>query len=181
MKVAKPVDAVKGADAQRVLGGLVLTLQPDALNAIVGQLPKQVQDQLKTYVQFNQEMTMSIGGVSVGSQTIGGYTLPVPPPPPPPPSGGGGGGGSPTTTTTTTTTGGGGGAIHLPKSSGSGGGAVATVPASLPINIPPMKSMPVMLAAFALLAAAGSSRILKVLADRALVARAADRCPLEEK
>jgi hypothetical protein len=55
------------------------------------------------------------------------------------------------------------------------------VPASLPLNIPPVKPIPVALTVVAFAAAFGSSRILKVLADHAVAARGGDRCPLEEK
>jgi hypothetical protein len=179
MKVAKPVDNLKGATAQRALGGLVLTFDAGALNAVI---PKQIQDQVKNYVQFNQTITLAIGAVAVDSQTVGSITIvpPPPPPPPPPPGGGGGGGGGGSTTTTTTTGGGGGGGVTLPKPSGGNGGSIGTAPVSLPLAIPPIKSTSVMFIALAFLLAAASSRILKSLADRAVAAKASDRCPLEE-
>ena len=190
LKVAKPVDSVKGADAQRALGGLVVTFESGALNAVVDKLPQQVQDQLRNYIQFDQTVTLEIGAVTVGSQTIGGFSFAPPPVPPPPPPGAptgvtvpavSGGGGTTTTTTTAGSPAGGAGQVKFPKSNGSGGGPVATVPVGLPLHVPPMKSVPVLLTALALAAAAGSGRFLKNLAQRALAGRAGERCPLEGK
>jgi len=183
MKVAKPVDDLKGAQAQRSLGGLVVTFESGALNAILDQLPKEIRDQLQKYIAFNQTITMNFGAVTVGSETVGGVTFPLPTKPPGPPpgapgtggavgSGGSFGGGS--------GSGGFGPGGRLPGSNGGSGGNVASTPATLPINIPPIHGIPAMLTALSIVAAVGSSRILKHVADKALAARAADRCPLED-
>ena len=77
---------------------------------------------------------------------------------------------------------GGGGGLGIPKSGGSGSGSsIGAAPVSLPLQLPPIKGVPAMLTAFALIAAVASSRILKVLADKAVAAKAGDRCPLEEQ
>ncbi|MFN2543860.1 MAG: hypothetical protein ABR600_04705 [Actinomycetota bacterium] len=190
MKVAAPVDNTKGATAERMLGGLVVTFDSGSLGAIV---PQQVHDQLDRYVQFNQTVTMNFGGVSVSSKTAGGYTVSSPPPSPPAepegPGGGdnGGGGGSGSSGGGTNVFGdnGGGGGGGGTQPSGSGGdgtgGSVGTVPVALPIRIPPGKAIPAVLVVFGLLVAAGSSRILKVIADRAVAGTAGDRCPLEDR
>src|SRR5207302_4059460 len=107
----------EGAEAQRTLGGLVVTFQAGALNDAVDKLPPQVGSQLKKHIDFNQTITYSIGAVSVDSATLNAFAPPPPPPPSPPAqpphSGGGtrhsGGGSGPTFTS------GGGGAA--PKSS----------------------------------------------------------------
>jgi hypothetical protein len=195
MKVASPVDNLKGAQAGRSLGGLVVEFQAGALNAIIGKLPSQISSHLQKYINFGQTITLSIGGVLVDSNTLAGYGSYHPPtsPPssgPPPGSGGsfGGTGGSSGGSLSGGSSFGGGGAggggisfPSTPKSSG-GGGTVATTPISAPLSLPPVKGVPAALAVFALVAAAAASMGLRTLAERAMGAGAGagERCPLEE-
>jgi hypothetical protein len=189
MKVAAPVDTVKGADAQRVLGGLVVTFEDGALNQFADQVP-----QLKQYVNFNQSLTMNFGVVTVNAQALPGFDIP-PPPSSPPPSGGGpgtgggaGGGGTGTGTGSgggfpTGGGGSGGGGVTFPTTGGGGGGGsgpVATIPTSIPLPIPASKAVPALLVIAGLMLAGGSSRILKVIADKAVSGTAGERCPLED-
>ena len=182
VKVADPVDTVKGSDAQRVLGGLVIQFESGALNDVV---PQQIRDQLKNYVQFNQSMTLSIGAVTVDSETLGGIVVPVPPPPPPPPPPGGSGpvGSAPSSTGGlgnvfggSGPTGGSGSAAG--SASGSAGGTIST---ALPIPIAPGKPVSALLVAFGFLVVAGSSRVLRVIAERAVAGTPGERCPLEDR
>jgi hypothetical protein len=184
MKVAKPIDDLKGSNAERTLGGLVVTFQDGALNQYAGQIPG-----LSNYVNFNQTITMNFGAVTVNSDTLGGFTVSGPPPAPqqppaavggPAPAGGGGGSGSVGVPSFSGSGGLSGGSA--PVSSGGGSSSAPTVQAigqtSLPLA-PAGTSVSGALAAVALLLAFGSSRILKIVADRALAAKAAERCPLE--
>jgi hypothetical protein len=180
MKVAAPVDSLKGASAERSLGGLVVTFQPGAFEDA---LPSQIGDQLKSHNPFDQTITLSIGGVSVVSDTLAGYGGYVPSPPTTTPAGTGsfGSGGGSFGSTGGVSSFGGSGGMALPSSSGSGtgGGTVGTSPVSAPLSLPPVKGVPAGFAIGALLAALATALGLKVLAERAVAAKAA-RCPLEE-
>jgi hypothetical protein len=180
MKVADPIDKLQGSQAQRELGGLVVTFQDGALNQLASQIPG-----LKQYVNFNQTMTMSFGTVTVNSDTLGGFNIHPPAQPPaqpggpapgPPPSSGGGGG------TVPSFGGGDGGGGAFPTTSGGSTSQQPTVQAigqtSLP-SAPSGKGVPAIAAAIGLFLAAGSSRILRHIADGALSKKAVDRCPLE--
>jgi hypothetical protein len=189
MQVAAPQDSVKGAHAERTLGGLEVTFLPGAFEDA---LPSQIGDQLKQHNPFDQTITLSIGGVTVSSDTVAGYRGYTPPPAPPSNPGGGfspgtgssGGssqfgfsGGS-----SGAGTGAGSGLSSLGSSGSSGGAGTGTVgvsPVSAPLSLPPVKGVPAGIAIGALLAALLAGLGFKVLAERA-VAAAADRCPLEE-
>jgi len=182
VKVADPVDTVKGSDAQRVLGGLVVQFESGALNDVV---PQQIRDQLKNYVQFNQSMTLNIGAVTVDSETLGGIVVPVPPPPPPPPPPGGStsAGSAPSSSGGLGNVFGGSGPTGGSGSAaGSASGSVAgTVSTALPIPIAPGKPVSALLVAFGFLVVAGSSRVLRVIAERAVAGTPGERCPLEDR
>ena len=66
LKVAAPTDSVKGASAERSLGGLEVTFQPGAFE---NALPSPIGDPLKSHNPFDQTITVSIGRPPVG--TIG--------------------------------------------------------------------------------------------------------------
>ena len=187
VKVASPVDSLKGASAERTLGGVVVTFQPGAFEDA---MPSQLGDNLKKIYQPDQTVVLSIGSVVVSSDTLAGYGGYVPPPAAPSSAGAGGaafGGGS-TAGSSSFSSGGstvGGGGLSLPVPSGSGssgtsnGGTVSTTPVSAPLALPPVHGVPAGLAVAAILVALGAALGFRLLAERALAA-AAQRCPLEE-
>jgi len=163
--VAEPIDQVEGASASRSLGGLIITFKPTVLAAnlppeIISQIPPDVPGFLTT---FDQTITIALGGVAVRASA--GSPLP---PPPPPPTGGGvppvtGGGAPPPPITEPPST----GPAGEPTPSGSSG--------------PPAgATLPMWAAVMGGLFAAASSRVLRHVADKALLAAPiADACPLK--
>ena len=183
LKVASPVDSLKGATAERTLGGLVVTFQPGAFEDAI---PSPIGDQLRSHFQPDQTVTVSIGGVAVNSDTLAGYGGYVPPPTSPPTGAGGGassfGSGSMGTGSSGGFSSSGGLSLPVPSgpgSSSSSGGTGSTTPVSAPLAMPPVRGVPAGLAVAGLLIALCAALGLRVLAERA-VAAAAQRCPHEE-
>jgi hypothetical protein len=184
VKVAAPVDSVKGAHAERSLGGLEVTFEPGAFEDA---LPPPLGDQLKKYVNLKETITLSIGGVAVISDTLAGYGGYTPPPSPPPttplPPGGSGpstgsNGGFPGGFSGGTPSGNG-GLLPPPNPGQTNGGTVGTTPVTAGLALPPVKGVPAGIAIVALLLACGAGVAFRLLAER-LVAAEAGRCPLEE-
>ncbi len=162
MFVAEPIDLIEGAAASRSLGGLIITFKPKTLASnippeIISQIPPDVPGFLTT---FDQTITIALGGVAVRAAA----SPPVPPPPPPPPPGGDGGTLPPAP-----------GPIVSPAPPGDG---VTPVPTGT-TEPPAGATLPVWMGVGGGLFAGISSRVLRRVADKALLGEAtADACPL---
>jgi hypothetical protein len=193
MKVANPIDKTKGSTSSRTLGGLIVQFEAGALNKVIDQFPQELQDQIKKYIELNEVITYRFGSVAVSAETSSGsgFQIPKVKTPTGAPGGSipggsiGGAGGSVGGYT-------GGGGITFGSSGGGGGGIAPPTggvtqqpgPAQVGfVSVPRVPSHPVpfVLVGLALLAAVGSSRVMRHVADKALTAQAGPTCPLEDR
>jgi hypothetical protein len=162
--VAEPIDEVDGPNAARSLGGLIITFKPKVLAAnlppeIISQIPPQVPVFLTT---FDQTITLALGGVAVRASAP--PALPPPPPPPPPPPTGGGG--VPPAAP---------GPIVSPPAPTDEGEPSPAGSSEPPAGV----TLPLWMAIVGGLFAGISSRVLRHVADKALLAAPiTDACPL---
>ncbi|HWL65121.1 MAG TPA: choice-of-anchor P family protein [Actinomycetota bacterium] len=177
VKVARPITKIKGGSALTELGGLVVKFDALALVPYIEPLPDEIEDEIYKNVDMRKETVYRFGSVSLGvDASDAGFELPElppvdPPAPAPPADLSVGGGGAP--------------AVGIP---GVGGGDVPSfdaAPEAAPQEQPTLAAEPASITAhplpasilvLTLLAAIGSTRVMRKMADQ-LVGGSAMACP----
>jgi hypothetical protein len=67
LRLANPLDVIKGTSGSRTTAGLLVTLTPSALRTAVAALPPDVAAQVQSTVVLDQTVTISVGGASVAA------------------------------------------------------------------------------------------------------------------
>ena len=67
LRLANPVDVIKGTSGSRNAAGLLVTLTPSALRTAVAALPPDVAAQVQSTVVLDQTVTIAVGGATVAA------------------------------------------------------------------------------------------------------------------
>lgn len=181
VKVARPIQRIKGGSAVTELGGLVVKFEAGALKSLLEPLPDEVEDEIYKAIDMRKEVIYRFGSVSLGvDANDAAFELPKLPPtePPPPvsdvPFTGDGGGAAP--------------GFGIPDVGGGDFGG-SDPPVAAPPEEPEVlaaeptsiagKPLPFVILALALATAIASTRVLRHVAYEA-VAGSANSCPYQD-
>jgi hypothetical protein len=67
VELAAPVDTVSGPSAQRALGGVIVTMKSEPLNAVISLLPPDIRKQITDNITFDQTISISIAPAVVSA------------------------------------------------------------------------------------------------------------------
>ncbi len=158
IELAAPIDTISGPSATRALGGVIVTMKSDPLNALLALLPPDIRKQITDNITFDQTISISIAPAVVSAGTGLGIDQAPPVDIAAPPAADTSGDTSVPVDTSTDT-----GTVDTPTSVPSG-----NIPVSLSTNY---EGVPLWLVIVLLLVALASSRPLMMAADRLFAAR----------